>query len=80
MFPCMPLQLNQEEKELLAGARGEGVAMAMRIVVAAGELLGADSLLTVSSAHIDGCLHHGDGGVEFAETLVRGLRSLPGRP
>jgi predicted aconitase len=46
--------------------------MAMRIVVAAAELLAARELVEVSSAHIDGCLHHGDGGVEFAEALVRG--------
>lgn len=68
----MPLQLTEQERELAGGARGEGVAMAMRILIAAGELLGAESLVAVSSAHIDGCLHHGDGGVEFAETLVRG--------
>ncbi len=46
--------------------------MAMRIVTSAAELLGAESLVEVSSAHIDGCLHHGDGGVEFAEALVEG--------
>lgn len=46
--------------------------MAMRVVTAAAELLGAESLVEVSSAHIDGCLHHGDGGVEFAEALVEG--------
>ena len=68
----MPLQLTQAERDLLAGANGDGAAMAMRIVVSAAELLGADSLVEVSSAHIDGCLHHGDGGVEFAEALVRG--------
>lgn len=44
----------------------------MRIVVGAAELLGAESLISISSAHIDGCLYHGDGGVEFAERLVSG--------
>jgi len=53
-------------------APGDATAMAMRIVVAAAELLGAERLVEISSAHIDGCLHHGDGGVEFAEALVRG--------
>jgi hypothetical protein len=46
--------------------------MAMRIVVAAAELLGAVRLVEIASAHIDGCLHHGDGGVEFAEWLAGG--------
>jgi predicted aconitase len=69
---AMPLQLTQLERDALSGSQGEATAMAMRIVVAAGELLAADSLVEISSSHIDGCLHHGDGGVEFAEALVRG--------
>lgn len=68
----MPLQLTPHERSLLDGAHGEAGAMAARVVVAAAELLGAESLVEISSAHIDGCLHHGDGGVEFAEALVRG--------
>jgi predicted aconitase len=66
------LDLTAREKALLAGADGDGAAMAMRIVVAAAELLGARELVEITSAHIDGCLYHGDGGVEFAETLARG--------
>jgi len=68
----MPLELTPHERRLLAGDGGDATAMAMRIVVAAAELLGAERLVEISSAHIDGCLHHGDGGVEFAEALVRG--------
>jgi predicted aconitase len=68
----LTLTLTDSEKSLLAGSAGEASAMAMRIVVSAAELLGADELVEVSSAHIDGCLHHGDGGVEFAEALVAG--------
>lgn len=68
----MTLTLTSHEQTLLAGERGEATAMAMRIVVAAAELLGAEELLEISSAHIDGCLHHGDGGVEFAERLASG--------
>ena len=68
----MPLSLSDAERALLAGEAGEGAAMAMRIVVAAADLLGASRLVEISSAHIDGCLLHGDGGVEFAEALVRG--------
>ncbi len=68
----MPLHLTQTERELLAGSSGEATAMCMRVVIAAAELLGAESLVEISSSHIDGCLYHGDGGVEFAETLVKG--------
>jgi len=66
------VSLSPAEKTLLAGETGDATAMAMRIVVAAADLLGAERLIEISSAHIDGCLHHGDGGVEFAEALVHG--------
>lgn len=46
--------------------------MAMRIVVAAARMLGARRLVEITSAHVDGCLYHGDGGVHFAEALVAG--------
>ena len=68
----MPLHLTQTERGLLAGTSGQATAMCMRVVIAAAEVLGAESLVEISSAHIDGCLHHGDGGVEFAELLVEG--------
>ena len=62
--------LTSEEREIAAGAQGPARAMAMRIVAEAGRLLGADRLIPVHSAHIDGCLYHGDSGVLFAEKLV----------
>lgn len=62
--------LDEEEQAILAGETGDGAAMALRIVVETGRLLGADRLIPVTSAHIDGCLYHGDSGVLFAERLV----------
>jgi len=44
--------------------------MALRIVVETGRLLGASRLVPIASAHIDGCLYHGDSGTLFAERLV----------
>lgn len=44
--------------------------LAMRIVVRMAGILGARELVEIASAHIDGCLYHGDGGVEFGERLV----------
>ena len=66
----MTLNLTTEDRALLSGSDGEATALAMRILVSAAELLRARSLVQITSAHIDGCLYHGDGGVEFAETLV----------
>ncbi len=66
------IALTPEERALAAGDRGVAHAMAMRILVEAAELMGAERLVEISSAHVDGCLYHGDGGVEFAERLVEG--------
>lgn len=46
--------------------------MAMRIVADTARLLGAARLVPIVSAHIDGCLYHGDSGTHFAERLVEG--------
>ncbi len=68
----MTLELTTHERSLMGGSHGEATAMAMRILVSAAELVGAGELVEIRSAHIDGCLHHGDGGVEFAERLANG--------
>lgn len=64
------LHLTAGETALLLGEAGPAPRLAMAIVVRMGEILGADSLVEITSSHIDGCLYHGDGGVEFAERLV----------
>jgi predicted aconitase len=66
------MQLTTEEQAIARGALGDAAAIAMHIVVDMTELLGGTQLVEISSAHIDGCLYHGDGGVEFAERLVSG--------
>ncbi|MBB3235368.1 aconitase X [Phyllobacterium endophyticum] len=68
----MALALSPEQREIANGARGEGAAMAMRIVAATARLMGAPSLIPIASAHIDGALYHGDSGTLFAEKLVAG--------
>lgn len=62
--------LSDDERAVLEGERGPAPQLAMRIVVRMARILGARELVPVASAHIDGCLYHGDGGVEFAERLV----------
>ncbi len=61
---------SDDEAAIAAGRDGEGAAVALRLVAETGRLLGADRLVPVASAHIDGCLYHGDSGTEFAEFLV----------
>lgn len=66
------VELTAEERAIAAGSAGPAAAMAMRILAEMARLLGADRLIPIASAHIDGCLYHGDSGVHFAERLVEG--------
>lgn len=66
----MALELTAEQRAIANGGSGEGAAMAMRIVAATAELMGAPSMIPIASAHIDGALYHGDSGTLFAERLV----------
>jgi predicted aconitase len=57
---------------MLAGDAGPGVAFAMRLVVRAAEVLGADGLIPISRAHVDACLYHGEATLDFAARLADG--------
>ena len=62
--------LSPDERAMAEGRDGPAAAMAMRIVAEMARILGAESLVPVTSAHVDGCLYHGDSGVHFVERLV----------
>ncbi len=66
----MGLQLTQQDRDMLAGAEGPAAALALRVVAGTARMLGAETLLDIASAHIDGCLYHGPAGALFAEELV----------
>ena len=66
------LALTERDEALLAGEMGAAAQMAMRILVTMAGVYGAERLLDIESAHIDGCLYHGYSGLEFAERLVAG--------
>ena len=73
MGPGRPaLRLSDSDQALLAGAEGPAARLAMRIVVEMARLAGAAELIDITSAHIDGCLFHGDAGLDFAERLLEG--------
>jgi predicted aconitase len=65
------MRLTELDLAGLAGARGPAVATAMKLVVSAGEALGASELLDIAGAHIDGCLYHGQASLDFAGRLAR---------
>lgn len=62
--------LNDDDRAKLAGEAGPAVAMAMELVVAAGRAMGAERLIDITRAHIDGCLYHGQASLDFAERLA----------
>jgi predicted aconitase len=66
------VQLTSEQRDIAQGRDGPARAMAMRIVADTARMLGAARLIPIASAHIDGCLYHGDSGTHFAERLVAG--------
>jgi predicted aconitase len=68
----VPVELTEGDRSYLRGERGEAAALAMRIVVEMARVSGAERLIDVASAHVDGCLYHGIAGLEFAERLVAG--------
>jgi predicted aconitase len=68
----VPVELSEADRARLSGVRGEGAALAMRIVVETAGVMGAERLVDVVSAHVDSCLYHGLAGLEFAERLVAG--------
>ena len=65
------MRLSDWDRALLAGTEGPAGQVAMRIVVEMARVAGAAELIDVTSAHIDGCLYHGQAGLDFAERLVR---------
>ena len=65
------LKLSAEERAMLAGDDGPAVQLAMRLIGTMAEVAGAERLIPISSAHIDGCLYHGSVGLDFAERLAR---------
>lgn len=68
----MKLRLSPRDRACLEGELGEGAAMAMRILTTMAEVYGASELLDIEGAHIDGCLYHGQSGLDFAERLIAG--------
>lgn len=66
------LKLSDKDQAMLSGEFGPAVRTAMRILTTMADVYDAQQLLDIVSAHIDGCLYHGDSGIDFAERLFDG--------
>jgi hypothetical protein len=69
------LDLEAIDRQLLEGGFGPAAAHAMKLLQRYGEALGAESFVSICSAHIDGCLYHGQSSVDF----VKRFAELEGR-
>ena len=58
---------------MLAGKQGNGKKKAMELLVALGEIYGADRLVPITSAHLSGVSYKtiGEGGIEFLEEMSK---------
>ncbi|WP_447789624.1 cis-3-hydroxy-L-proline dehydratase [Pseudomonas farris] len=65
------IELTEHDRALLDGQHGKAAQVAMQIVLRMAELQGANSLLDVTQAHIDGCIYTGPASLRFAEQLVQ---------
>ncbi|MEW5722504.1 MAG: aconitase X catalytic domain-containing protein [Thermodesulfobacteriota bacterium] len=61
------MYLNDEEKAMLAGEMGEGVRLAMKVLVGIGEALGAGRMVPITRAHV--ALSNQEADTWFAEKL-----------
>ncbi len=69
------LALSESDRAILAGAKGEAAAQAMRILVAMARQQGAGRLTDVTRAHIDGCIYASPANLVFAEAMeAKGAR------
>jgi predicted aconitase len=66
------VQLTPEEESMIAGEAGAAAQLAARLVVRMAGIMGADRLVPIAAAHVDGCLYHGPVSTDFARKLVDG--------
>jgi len=65
------MRLRDDERKMLQGYHGEGVAIAMSVMVKLGQIYNAEEMIPISMAHIDGCVYTlGQAALDFAEKLA----------
>jgi predicted aconitase/predicted aconitase with swiveling domain len=67
-----PLELTDDERAMLDGVEGPGVALAMRVLVGLARTSGATSFVPITRAHVDSCLHHGPASLDLPRALLEG--------
>ncbi|MFH1225132.1 MAG: aconitase X catalytic domain-containing protein [Candidatus Diapherotrites archaeon] len=67
------MQLTKEEQEMLAGKHGNAAKKSMEILVALGEIFGAERMVPVASVQVAGVSYDnlGDAGLEFLDEMAK---------
>jgi len=67
------MYLTQEEEKILEGEQGNAAQKSMQILVALGEIYGAERLIPVSSVQVAGVSYHnlGEAGLEYLNELAK---------
>jgi len=63
------LKLSRADQAYLDGTHGKAAQVAMKVILRIAQLQGANQLIDVTQAHIDGCVYTGHGSLRFAQKL-----------
>lgn len=63
------LALTPADEAVLAGNSGKAAQVAMKIIARMAGILGAEKLIDITQAHIDGCIYTGPASLRFARRL-----------
>ncbi len=62
--------LDDHDRALLDGTHGQAMQLAMRLVLKAAAIMGAETLIPITFAHIDACFYTGHAHVDFARYML----------
>ncbi|QGZ29395.1 aconitase X [Stutzerimonas stutzeri] len=68
--PPAGIILTEHDRAMLTGAHGKATQAAMQILLRMAELQGAQALVDITQAHIDGCIYTGPASLRFARQLA----------
>jgi Aconitase X len=64
------IEFEDVDRQLLDGRLGPAPQRAMNLLVRYASAIGASRFISITSAHIDGCLYHGPSSIEFAQRFA----------
>lgn len=64
------LELSDDDRRMLSGDYGPAAADALALLASFARAVGADRFIPCASAHVDGCLYHGQASLDFVDRFV----------